>query len=122
MHCDPSKQLVFACDASTKGVGCVLSHILDGVKRPIALYSHNMKPAEKTKYSVLDKEAVALICGMKKFHCYVYCWLFIIQSDHKPPEKLLHEKNKLLHMAAPRIKRWSLDLSEYGYSWEYVSR
>ena len=46
---------------------------------------------------------------------------FIIQSDHKPLEKLLHEKNKLSHMAAPRIKRWSLDLSAYDYSWKYRS-
>ena len=40
---------------------------------------------------------------------------FIIQSDHKPLEKLLHEKNKLPHMAAPRIKRCLLTyLSRFG--------
>ena len=120
MHYDPSKQLVLACDASTKGVGCVLSHLIDGVERPIAFYSRTLKPAVKN-YSVLDKEALAVICGVKKFHCYLYGRSFIIQSDHKPLEKLLHEKNKLSHMAAPRIKRWSLDLSAYDYSWKYRS-
>ena len=68
MHYDPSKQLVLACDASTKGVCCVLSHIIDGVERPIALYSRTLKPAENN-YSVLDKEALAVICDVKKFHC-----------------------------------------------------
>ena len=101
MHYDPSKQLVIACDASTK---CVLSHLIDGVERPIAFYSRTLKPDEK-KYSVLDNEALAVICGVKKFHFYLYGRSFIIQSDHKPLEKLLHEKNKLSHMAAPRIKR-----------------
>ena len=120
MHYDPSKQLVLACDAYTKGVGCVLSHLIDGVERPIAFYSRTLKPAEKN-YSVLDKEALAVICGVKKFHCYLYGRSFIIQSDHKPLEKLLHEKNKLSHMAAPRNKRWSLDLSAYDYSWKYRS-
>ena len=37
MHYDPSKQLVFARDASTKDV---LSHLIDGVERPMALYMH----------------------------------------------------------------------------------
>ena len=93
---------------STKGVGCVLSHLIYGVERPIALYSRTLKPAKKN-YSVLDKEALAIICGVKKYHCYLYGRSFIIQSDHKPLEKLLHEKNKLSHIAAPRIKRWFLD-------------
>ena len=65
MHYDPSKQLVLACDASTKGVGCVLSHLIDGVERPIAFYSRTLKPAEKN-YSVLDKEALAVICGSEE--------------------------------------------------------
>ena len=111
---------MLACDASTKGVGCVLSHLIDGVERSIAFYSRTLKPAEKN-YSVVDKEALAVICGVKKFHCYLYGRSFIIQSDHKPLEKLLHEKNKLSHMASPRIKRWSLDLSAYDYSWKYQS-
>ena len=77
-------------------------------------------PAEKN-YSALDKKALAVICGLKKFHYYMYGRLFIIQIDHKPLEKLLHEKNKLSHMAASRIKIWSLDLSAYDYSWKYRS-
>ena len=76
-----------------------------------------MKPDEKN-YSVLDKEDLAIMCGVKKFHCYLHGRSFIIQSDHKPLEKLLHEKNKLSHMAAPHIKRWPLDfdLSAYEFA------
>ena len=92
VHYDPSKQLVLACDASTKGVGCVLSHLIDGVERPIAFYSRTLKPADKN-YSVLDKEALAVICGVKKFHCYLYgrspdiiptlaqCWFNVVHYD-----------------------------------------
>ena len=94
---------MLACDASTKGVGCILSRLIDGVERLIALYSRTLKPAEKN-YLVLDKEALAVIGGMRKFHCYLYCRSFIIQSDHKPLEKLL-----------------LLDLSAYGNSWKYRS-
>ena len=120
VHYDPDKPLVLACDASMKGIGCVLSHVIDEVERPIAFYSRTLKPAEKN-YSVLDKEALAIVNGVKKFHCYLYGRSFMIQSDHKPLEKLLHEKNNLSHMAAPRIKRWSLELSAYDYAWKYRS-
>ena len=89
VHYAPSKQLVLACDVSTKGGGCVLSHLIDGVERPIALFSRTLKPAEKN-YSVFGKDALAVICGVKKFHCYLYGRSFIIQSDHKPLQKLLH--------------------------------
>ena len=82
---------MLACDASTKGASCVLSHLIDGVERPIAFYSRTLKPAEKN-YSVLDKEALAVICSVKKFHYYLYGQLFIIESDQKTLEKLLHEK------------------------------
>ena len=102
VHYDPSKQLVIACDASTKG--CVVSHLIDDVERLNAFYSRALKPVEKN-YSVLDKEALVVIYGVKKFHCYLYGRSFIIQSEHTPLEMLLHKKNKLSHMAAPRIKR-----------------
>ena len=68
MHYDPSKQLVLACDVSSKGVGCVLSYLVDDVERPIAFYSRTLKPAENN-YSILGKEALAVICAMKKLHC-----------------------------------------------------
>ena len=46
VHYDLSKQLVLACDASTKGVGCILSHLIDGVERPNAFYSRTLKPVK----------------------------------------------------------------------------
>ena len=94
---------MLACDASIKGVGCILSHLIDGVERPIAFYSRTLKTSEKN-YLVLDTEALAVTGGMNKFHCYLYCRSFIIQSDHKPLEKLL-----LLYLSA------------YAYSWKYRS-
>ena len=70
-HYDPAKPLVLACDASDYGVGAVLSHIVDGGKeRPIAYISRTLSAAEKY-YSQLEKEALAIIFVVKKFHCYL---------------------------------------------------
>ena len=67
-HFDPTKDLVMSCDASSYGVGAVLSHKCEG---PIAFASRSLSPAER-KYSKLDKEALAIIFGVKRFHQYLF--------------------------------------------------
>ena len=62
LHCD--SLLVLACDASTKGVGCVLSHLIDGVECPIAFYSRTLKPVEKNY--CLGQRRSCSFCDMKK--------------------------------------------------------
>ena len=60
-HYDPKKEMVITCDASPKGVGAVLYHVMpDGSEHPIVMASRSLSPAEKN-YSQIDKEALGLI-------------------------------------------------------------
>lgn len=91
MHYDTKMKVILACDASPYGVGAVLSHRMpDGTERPVGFVSRTLTAAERN-YSQLDKEGLAVIFGVKKFHNYLYGRKFTITIDHKPLLSLFSE-------------------------------
>ena len=119
VHYNPELPIVVSSDASSCGIGSVLSHRLpDGSDKPIAFASRSLSECEK-KYAQLEKEALALIFGIAKFHKYLYGREFLLQTDHMPLLGLLKEDRTISAMASPRIQRWALTLSNYQYTLEY---
>ncbi|XP_064469988.1 uncharacterized protein K02A2.6-like [Ornithodoros turicata] len=119
VHYDPDAPLQLECDASAFGVGAVLSHIQeDGSVKPIAYASRTLSTAE-ANYSHLEKEALALIFGVKKFHSFLYGREFVLLTDHKPLQTIFGEKSSTPTIAAARLQRWSLILAAYRYELRY---
>ncbi|CAB4004480.1 LOW QUALITY PROTEIN: uncharacterized protein K02A2.6-like [Paramuricea clavata] len=119
IHFDPTKPLILATDASNYGVGAVLLHVFpDGTEKPIAYASRSLNAAERN-YLTIEKEALATIFGVKKFHKFLYGQSFTIKTDHKPLEGLLSDKKGVPTQAAPRIQRWALTLAAYEYKIQY---
>ena len=86
----------------------------DGQERPIAYSSRTLSQPEKN-YSQIEKEALALVYGVKKFHKYLYGRRFLLVTDHKALTTVLGPKTGVPALAAARMQRWALTLSAYHY-------
>jgi len=84
---DPKALLIISEDASSCGIGAVLSHkFKEGnstIQRPIMFASRTLSRAERS-YSQLDREALAIMFAIKKFYRYILFRRFSIVTDHQP--------------------------------------
>ncbi len=72
VHYDSLLPIRLAGDASSYGVGAVISHNMpNGDEHPIAFASRTLLPSE-CNYSRVEKKALLLINGVSKFHTYLY--------------------------------------------------
>ena len=121
MHYDPDMPLKMDCDASSVGLGTVISHVFpNGDEWPIAYASRTLSASE-CNYSLIEKEALAIVFGIKKFHQYLYGRKFTLVTDHQPLTTIFGPKRTLLTLAAARIQRWAILLSAYNYEVKYRS-
>ena len=118
-HYNPELPITLAADASAYGVGAVISHVFpDGSEHPLAFASRTLTPSERN-YAQLEKEALSLIFGVKKFHRFLYGRKFILITDHRPLVTILGPKKGIPSLAAARLQRWAVLLSAYKYDIRY---
>ena len=101
-----TKYTTLQMDASKKGFGAVILQ----EKKPIYFTSRSLTPVEKN-YQNLEREAMAAIWGMEKFHFYLNGKEFLLQMDQKPLTLIF---KKFLVDVSPRIRRIAMR------SWPYM--
>ncbi|KAI4887128.1 hypothetical protein NFI96_019030, partial [Prochilodus magdalenae] len=81
----PDEELTVQCDASDTGLGAAL--VQRG--KPIAFASRALTQTERG-YAQIEKEFLAMVFSLEKFHQYTYGRRVTVQSDHKPLENIMH--------------------------------
>ncbi|MCH80451.1 retrotransposon protein, partial [Trifolium medium] len=106
---DPEKRYIVFCDASSKGLGCVLMQG-DNV---VAYASRQLKPHEEN-YPTHDLELAAIVFALKVWRHHLYGAQFDLFSDHKSLKYLFDQKE--LNM---RQRRWMEYLKDYDFDLKY---
>ena len=113
---DPSKPFVLQTDASDRGLGAVLSQVdTQGEEHPVAYASRKLFPRER-KYSVIEKECLALVWALKVFHVYLFGQEFVVETDHQPLSWLGWMRN-----SNAQLTRWSLQIQPYRMTMRHRS-
>ena len=110
-HYNPKAELEIQCDASQTGLGAAL--LQRG--RPNAYISRALTETEQ-RYAQIEKEMLAIVFSLEKFHQYTYGRHVKIQSDHKPLESILQ---KPLACTPRRLQGMMLRLQKYDYEVRY---
>ncbi|XP_075534959.1 uncharacterized protein LOC142570460 [Dermacentor variabilis] len=102
-----------------RATSAVLAHKdADGREHPIAFASRSLSKAERN-YSQLDREALALVFGVDRFHQHLWGIPFEAYTDHKLRVGLLGANKPVTVKASPRLVRWALKLSAYNCALVY---
>ena len=105
---------ILATDASTVGLGAVLSQVQEGIERPISFANRQLNKAERA-YSASELETLAVLWATKYFRCYLYGKKFLVKTDHAALKFLWNfAENRI------RLMCWSLRLSEFDFEIEHV--
>ncbi|GFN82370.1 hypothetical protein PoB_000887600 [Plakobranchus ocellatus] len=104
---DVNKKFVFRTDTSDRRLGPALMQENEGTLFPVAYASKKLTNRER-KYSVTEREALAIVWGVKKFSLYLYGTMFTLQTDHGALQFLNAAK-----FYSPRIMRWALAFRFY---------
>ncbi|XP_059222312.1 uncharacterized protein K02A2.6-like [Stomoxys calcitrans] len=119
-HYDPRLPIKVAADASNVGIGAYICHVFpDGGEKAVYHVSRSLTPAERN-YSQIEKEGLALVFAVSKFHKMLYGRRFKLGTDHKPLLAIFGSKKGIATHTASRLQRWALTLMSYDFELSYT--
>ena len=93
---------------------CVLAYSKMGSQLPM---HRAVSPHSECNYAQIEKKLLAIVFACTKFHQYIYGFLTMVQTDHKPLEVIF---KKPLHQVSLRLQQMLLRLQKYELDIKYV--
>ena len=107
-------QIVVTTATSNKGIGAILSQIINGEERVIAYASRTLTPGE-SNYSATQLELLSIIRHLDKFRHYLVGRKFKLRSDQKSLQYLQTFKKP-----SGILARWILKIQDLNYEFEHL--
>ena len=113
VHYDQTSPITLAADASSYGIEAVTSQCApDGTDETIYFASKTLTSTEKN-YSQVEKEALSIIFGVRKFHQYLSACHVQLTTDHKPILAIFSREKTLPVLTLQRLQRWAVIMMGY---------
>ena len=107
-----NEETTLQCDASDTGLGATILQL----GQPVAYASRTLTSTERN-YAQIEKELLAIIYGLEKYHQITYGRRVTVQTDHQP---LVTIYKKSLTTAPKRLQRMLLRLQQYDVELVYT--
>ena len=109
---DRKSELIIQCDASQFGIGAALMQ--NG--KPFAYASRALTDTE-SRYAIIEKEMMAIVYALEKWHQFTYGRPVVVHSDHKPLHAIT---KKPLDKAPKRLQSMLIRALAYDIEVEYL--
>ena len=110
---DPRKDTTLIVDASPVGIGALLVQADEKGETKIINYASKSFSEVEQRYSQTEREALAIVYSIERFHIYLYGKSFKVITDHQPLVKIFNNPTTRLTV---RLERWNLRLMPYDYT------
>ena len=110
---DFNKRFHLFCDASELGIGVVVVQYEGDIPQPIYFYSRKFNPTQY-KYTVVHKEALAVISILRHLHKLLYGTQITIHTDSLNLS-YMQTSNSM------KLQRYYLEIMEYSPNIEHIS-
>ena len=107
VYYNPDLEVTLEVDASIKGLGACLTQ-----RGKVVAYASKTLTDTETRYSNIEREMLAIVFGIQRFHTFLYGRYFTVASDHKPLSTITA---KPINSAPARLQRMLLQTTGYNF-------
>ena len=111
---DFEKEFMVTTDASGYGIGCVLKQVDENKRERVIAYASRVLSEIEQRYSVTERECLALKYATQVFRPYLYGTRFKVITDHK---SLVHLKT--MKNGNGRMQRFNMHLMDFDFDIEF---